>query len=256
MVQTLFNITHSSVGAQLLQAELGDLQIFYITEDNLIDVNLVKRGGIPIIFPQFGEKMGSKKHGFARDIIWDLTEEFKSADHTKIVYNCLIDESRFFNWKYNAKLTLEYSVSNTNLNIRFIVENVGSKMFEFTGGLHPYFRIKSRSHININGLELIDYIDKRGLKKEFSISSSDEIERLYLGNSNISFHNGYGNLKITATGFENWMIWNPGKELTKKIPDLPNDDWNKFICIEPIIFNNPKKLNPKEKFIGNLSISL
>jgi glucose-6-phosphate 1-epimerase len=51
------------------------------------------------------------------------------------------------------------------------------------------------------------------------------------------------------------MIWNPGEEGAKAIQDLPNDDWTKFICIEPII-SKPKILEPGELFIGELQIIL
>jgi len=51
------------------------------------------------------------------------------------------------------------------------------------------------------------------------------------------------------------MIWNPGEEGTKSINDLPNDEWSKFICIEPIIIK-PKILEPGELYIGELQITL
>ena len=52
------------------------------------------------------------------------------------------------------------------------------------------------------------------------------------------------------------MIWNPGQTLAKSIPDLPNNDWENFICIEPVIASKPKILKSGAIFDGILNIDI
>ena len=52
------------------------------------------------------------------------------------------------------------------------------------------------------------------------------------------------------------MIWNPGKSLAKSIPNLPNNDWKNFICIEPVIASKAKILRSGAIFDGMLNIDI
>ena len=63
-------------------------------------------------------------------------------------------------------------------------------------------------------------------------------------------------LELNQKGFDEWMIWNPGQALAKSMLDLPNKDWKKFICIEPVIASKPKLLESGAIFDGTLNINL
>jgi len=86
------------------------------------------------------------------------------------------------------------------------------------------------------------------------LNSDALVERQYMGNADIRFYNGSNWLKITASGFDSWMVWNPGTAGAKKISDLPDDDWDQFICIEPIILAEPKILLPGDAFNGEMVV--
>ena len=43
------------------------------------------------------------------------------------------------------------------------------------------------------------------------------------------------------------MIWNPSKDGAKKLEDLPDEDWSKFLSIKPVVISNPIVLKPHEK---------
>jgi D-hexose-6-phosphate mutarotase len=66
----------------------------------------------------------------------------------------------------------------------------------------------------------------------------------------------YNNVKLELSqkGFDQWMICSPGQELVKSIPDLPNNDWDKFIWIEPILASKPKILQPRAVFNSKLNV--
>jgi len=246
------SLKHISFGAQILQVKLGINELLYLSPLSQIDTKQTLRGGIPILFPQFGNL---KKHGFVRDRNWKLLNEENNPNDLFIEYEYVIDKDHFLDWKHSAKLNLKASVINNVFNITIQILNIGDTSFEFTGGLHPYFKIDSRSAIKINGLESTFFEDSFP-EISFELSSDRVIERLYFTNNDIYFYNGSDNLVIKSKGFDSWMIWNPGKEGTKYINDLPNEDWNMFLCIEPIVQNVPVLLKPQEIFNGEFVVQL
>ncbi|MDH6420918.1 D-hexose-6-phosphate mutarotase [Polynucleobacter sphagniphilus] len=46
------------------------------------------------------------------------------------------------------------------------------------------------------------------------------------------------------------------KKLAKVLIDLPNADWRRFICIEPLIASHPILLQPTKKWAGHLTIQV
>ncbi len=249
------SLKHISFGAQVLQVKLGINELLYLSPLSQIESKQTLRGGIPVLFPQFGNFGNLKKHGFVRDCNWKLVNEHRNQNDLFVEYEYVIDEDYFLDWKHSAKLNLKASVINSVFTTFIQILNTGSSSFEFTGGLHPYFKINSRSAIKINGLES-SYFEDSFPEINFELSGDRVIERLYFTNDDIYFYNGSDYLMIKSKGFESWMIWNPGMDMAKVMNDLPNDDWNKFICIEPIIKNNAILLKPNEIFEGELVVEL
>ncbi len=246
-------IEHISLGAQILQIKLGINDLLYFSSLNQIESRSPLRGGIPVIFPQFANCGNIKKHGFVRDYNWKLVNENKIQDKHFVEYEYQINEIDFPEWKHSAKLNLKAFVIDNIFKISIHILNNGKSSFEFTGGIHPYFKIQSRSSIKLKGLEFCNFEDSFP-EIQFNLLGENLIERLYFENNDIYFYNGFSNLLIKSTGFQNWMIWNPGKQGAKKIHDLPDDDWDKFLCIEPIVKNKPVLLNPNDKFKGKLVV--
>jgi glucose-6-phosphate 1-epimerase len=61
---------HQKTGGQILK--LGDtlyLSFLQTSSDS------PRRGGIPLVFPQFGNSGKLQKHGFARNVPWTLLQE-------------------------------------------------------------------------------------------------------------------------------------------------------------------------------------
>jgi glucose-6-phosphate 1-epimerase len=118
--------------------------------------------------------------------------------------------------------------------------------------LHPYFAISSRDQIAIDGLKAAKFSDSYP-DIPFDLNGSALIERLYESNNLVKFYNGDYWITLKSKCFDNWMIWNPGEVGGASIHDLPDEHWDKFICIEPVI-THPKTLAPGELFIGELQI--
>ena len=252
VINNFDKLIHTCLGAQILSAKfIKDKNIFYKSPIN--DFGKTYRGGVPVIFPQFANNGSLKKHGFVRDIAWELMYEYQDEEQSIIEYDCYIVPDIYPEWPYNAKLSLFCTMSSNSISIKLFVINTDNKAFTFNGGLHPYFAISSREQLAINGLEDISYSDSFP-DIPFNLNGNSLIERLYDSKEPIQFYNGENWLTIKSSGFNSWMIWNPGQKGAASINDLPNEDYSKFICIEPVI-TNPKTLAPGELFIGELHIS-
>jgi glucose-6-phosphate 1-epimerase len=244
------------LGAQLHSAEiLEGVEIFYSSP--LIKKNNIIRGGVPIIFPQFGNVGRLKKHGFARDLNWVKLYSKIINEEEIVKYSLITSKYKSLNWDFEAKLSLTFKlIKNVSLSINLNIQNIGNEIFSFTGGLHPYFFIKNRKNLKIYGLEDSEYIDTDPSINSFHLNGDSGIERLFLTNSDIEVYTGYKTLMLTIEGFENWMVWNPGISGAKYIEDLPDNDWDKFVCIEPLVNNKSIMLCPNEIFNGELKIKV
>ena len=138
------------------------------------------------------------------------------------------------------------------------IENTGSTSFSFTGGLHPYFYVPSVLKCSVEGLKSTSFTDKHKAihSKGILNFTTSEFERLYHVNTPLKLTYDNVVLELNQKGFDEWMIWNPGQTLAKSIPDLPNNDWENFICIEPVISSKPKTLKSGAIFDGVLNIDV
>lgn len=252
----MHQILHESKGAQVLHAALeSGLELLYLSP--LVDVypdNPI-RGGIPLMFPQFGDFGPLRKHGFVRDLQWNLVTETEDAEVKNISYALDIKAADFPDWPFDACLQFNARLSLQTLSIDWSVQNTGAQAFNFTEGFHPYFAISSRKDILVNGLEDLPFRDSFPGENAYELNTDRLVERQYVGNADICFYNGSHWLKITASGFDSWMVWNPGKVGATKISDLPDEDWDKFICIEPIVLSKPIFLEPGKTFNAQLTVS-
>ena len=79
-------------------------------------------------------------------------------------------------------------------------------------------------------------------------------EQLYEECPLLILNTGGSLLRCTASGFDQWMIWNPGEVGGNALGDLPVGDWRRFVCVEPVCVNKPIVLAPDASFEGTLQI--
>lgn len=247
-------LSYNIIGAQLLESQMHNTPIFY--KSSIVNHTHTKRGGVPILFPQFANIGGLKKHGWVRDVEWLLLKDHKDKDCHLLEFSLLLDPK--INWPHSAKLSYKVKQLKNTLSLILKIENTGSASFTFTGGLHPYFYVPSVLECSVEGLNSVFFTDKYKATHSDDILkfTTSEFERLFHGNKPVKLTYDNVVLELHQKGFDEWMIWNPGQTLAKSIPDLPNKDWEKFICIEPVIASRPKLLEPGNIFDGTLNINL
>lgn len=271
------NILHQKFGAQILQ--VSPCNIFYISPknlpsdlSNLDSKEVVHRGGIPILFPQFADRGKLTKHGFVRNVNWDLISKTTNGNIEVIEYQLVINKGDQSSWPYSAKLIyqVEHNSFSNEISAKLSIENTGDEMFTWTGGLHPYFALDDLETTKVQGLQNYSVENRYDASKvkqedEFVTFSEDVYECLFIKpvesttnptNSSVKIITNSRVINISSVNFDNWMVWNPGKEGAKALSDMPSDEWNKFVCVEPVIVSSPKEIKPGETFSGQMNINI
>jgi glucose-6-phosphate 1-epimerase len=256
------NLLQEAFGAQILQAQYdAKSPIFYLSP--ISKSGIPRRGGVPILFPQFADHGPFAKHGFARNLEWECIERFDDGglqEGTSSLYCLELAPNVVSGWDHHARLDFFTHISANELVLTLKVTNLGLSSFAWTGGLHPYFYVDDLLKARLFGLAgstLIDRYDSRNTIDHCpSITFNDEpCECLYQSNLPVRLETQERAMKLSSTGFSEWMIWNPGSVDSVHFADLPLGDWRHFICVEPVNVINPILIEPRKEFCGSLSIS-
>lgn len=225
-----------------------------------LDGSKAIRGGVPVIFPQFGPGE-MVKHGFARTARWRVHARDGDAKITLALAEgdlASVPES----WKgvrFELLLVVEL-VADDQLRLDLVVSNTGDADFRFQGGLHPYFSVGDLAAVAVDGLEGQKFADKVGggdghVQRDALVTFQNEHDRVYahpaapvlvkLGASKA--------VKIETTGYDSIVTWNPGEAKGLPMGDL-GAHWPHFVCVEPFyLWGQP--LAPSAKFRAGCILS-
>lgn len=210
------------------------------------------RGGIPVIFPQFGTGP-LPKHGLLRTRRWSLVSHTESAASFRITD----DESSRFLWPYSflAELSVELSVA---LRVRLAITNTGDSRFTFSAALHNYFAVDSIDSARVVGLAGLTYIDKtaagtRCPEESPALQICSETDRVYgAGPRQVSITSAVGSssTSIEAHNFGDWVVWNPWRDASAAIGDMQPEDYRHMLCVEAARVTDPVELEPGATWVG------
>jgi glucose-6-phosphate 1-epimerase len=222
------------------------------------------RGGIPIVFPWFGDRHGDRHdgqagpmHGFARISEWDLAFAAMAGDELHLAFTLAPNQLSqslgydHFRLSYRVsigrELTLELVVMNDSGNGGSPTsataqddQVTGGAPLLFEEALHTYFTVADARQISIDGLGGTTFIDKvDGMKRKLQPAGALKLEgrtdRPYLNtDSTCVLHDPAGSRRIVIakSGSRTTVVWNPWNELTAKMPDMEPDAWLHMTCIE------------------------
>jgi glucose-6-phosphate 1-epimerase len=106
--------------------------------------------------------------------------------------------------------------------MRYTVANTGDAPFDFACALHTYFLVDDFAHTTLEGLP-----------GESPLHFGPPLDNIYPAPSALTLHPGAGTLRLEQEGFTEFVVWNPGAEAAAKLTDLADDEWPRFVCIEP-----------------------
>jgi len=254
----------SLYGGQLLSWKSADgTELLYLSPIAEFTKGKAIRGGIPIVFPQFGANGPLPSHGFARTSFWKAIDSaVEKNGKLKLVIQLSSNPDSIKIWPHEFELTLTIRLSEA-LELELKTENKGSAPFNFQSLLHTYFQVPDITKVRIDGLGGAKYTDFLREKHSFSeppglIAVNRFTDQVYLGAPNKVelMLDGTRRLVIEKSNFRDLVFWNPWIEKTKSFKDLPAESYKQFVCLEAGNIDPVLSLAPAETHLSTHSLRL
>ncbi|MEO6061720.1 MAG: D-hexose-6-phosphate mutarotase [Thermoflexales bacterium] len=221
------------------------------------------RGGVPVIFPQFGGFGPLPFHGFARGLVWDLVAAASHPDdghphglgdgEAMAEFVLRDSEATLAVWPHAFRATLTVHAGGPRLRVALGVTNTGAQPFSFTAALHTYIRVADLAQTTLKGLAGLSYLDHQNgdvvrIQSEPNIGFSGPVDRIYYDVPGaIVAHEADRLLRIEAGGFPDAVVWTPWTEAVK---NLEPDGYRQFVCVEAAAVQTPIVLAPGRRWAG------
>ncbi|GAU29452.1 hypothetical protein TSUD_227170 [Trifolium subterraneum] len=263
--------TVSMHGGQVLswKTERGEELLFTSTKAIYTPPKPV-RGGIPICFPQFGNRGTLEQHGFARNKIWVIDQNpppLSTDPNGKACIDLLLkpseDDMKIWPHSFEFRLRVRLAADG-HLILISRIRNVNGKPFSFSFAFHTYFSISDISEVRLEGLETLDYLDNLYQKERFTeqgdaLTFESEVDRVYLDSSDmvaVLDHEKKRTFVIRKEGLPDVVVWNPWEKKSKSIVDFGDEEYKQMLCVDGAAVGKPITLKPGEEWTGRLELSV
>lgn len=210
------------------------------------------RGGVPVIFPQFGGNGSLPKHGFVRKMDWDLL----SADQSSARFGLNDSPASRELWPYRFTCALAVRLADHAIEIELSVTNPGEEPFSFTAALHTYLRVAEIRETWVEGLGGCAYLDTVGpyterVQSEETLRFTGEVDRIYWKPPRrLVLHEKERLLTLESETFPHAVVWNPWIEKSAALADMEAEGYRRMLCIEAVATGSPILLQPGQRWIG------
>jgi len=234
-------------GAHLISWRGADgLERLFCSAQSALDGSRAIRGGVPVIFPQFAERGEGMRHGFARVSNWRVADtgvENGWAFAVLALEPGDLAPEHAAAWPHGFALALRVAIHANQLSMRLDVRNAGNDAFAFAAALHTYHLVGDIGTVRINGVE----------REELAIMG--KFDRVYEGvTPPLALIDGGIMLTVRQEGFTDAVVWNPGAEDAAALADMADEEYRRFVCVEPTLLNGPT-LQPGERWVGEYHVS-
>lgn len=220
------------------------------------------RGGIPVVFPQFGQPDTTlAQHGFARTSFWDWSCSCGESDSGKVVFTLTDSVATQRVWPHAFKLFFTVELTSTSLRCHLLVRNPegNAGSFPCQALLHTYVRLPHDiSDLRVQGFQGHRYVDKMAageVRDEISelVTVDCETDRIYLSSSTaeipdltlLSKGSPFMTVAKKAAISEledgkscqplaaDVVLWNAWVDKSAALPDLGSGAYKSYVCVEP-----------------------
>jgi glucose-6-phosphate 1-epimerase len=233
-------ITVSLFGAHLLSWKTADgKERLFVSSKTPLDGSKAIRGGVPVIFPQFNVRGPGLRHGFARVSTWRLSGQGGDGGSSFIEFSLNqgdLSAEHAQAWPHAFDLTLRFTLHGDALEIDYTVRNSGAQDFPFGVALHTYYDVGNLDATSISGLQHQQYTDHHlnTRTQEYpALHFTEKHDRLYQSTPSVTLNTADATLRLEQQGFSEWVVWNPGQDDAKALVDLADEEYLRFVCIEP-----------------------
>lgn len=229
-------------GAQVLSWTPKDAEpVLYTSPKAVMEPGKPLRGGIPICWPWFGDDSDNPdhpRHGFARTRFWELTHAESGASNARLEFRLPQDNETRALFPHDCEVTVVIAIGD-KLSVALKTKNTGEELFRIGGALHTYLTVGDINRVQIEGLTECPYRDcvpdepVDGFQ-DTPLKIEGEIDRVYRSMASVLLRdlNQSRSVFVDKSGSRSTVVWNPWIESSKTIRDLPDRDYQEFVCIE------------------------
>lgn len=240
----------------------------YLSPNTRFESGQAIRGGVPVVFPQFNTRGVLPRHGFARTCRWAVVEEEPgdasgaSAHANACSVTLELQNHKVIKalWPYAFGCALTVALQDDSLVMTLTVRNKGNKPFSFQAALHTYLAIGAIDGVKLSGLEGRDFEDctaagGNSIQRHTPLQPYEAIDRIYFNApEQLQLQSALGQTELLHKGFKDVVVWNPGGAAAACPPDLPQDGFRQFLCVEAAVIGAPVQLGPDQAWSGTQSI--
>jgi len=218
----------------------GEEPVLYMSPAAVIEQGKPIRGGIPICWPWFGPHAADPTkpaHGFVRTERWSVDEVTADKDRVELVLGLAANGGSLMMWPHEFALRLRVSVGPM-LEVGLTVQNTGVDAWTMTGALHTYLCVGDVTRVIIRGLHGTEFFEGRlspeKRRQQGAVRIAQEVDRVYVSDAAVEVEDPAQRrtLVIEKSGSHSTVVWNPWIEKSKRLPDLPDNAYPDFLCIE------------------------
>jgi len=223
------------------------------------------RGGIPVIFPQFGDGP-LPKHGLVRTRAWTVERTALGADGAVMLTLRLEDDAQTRAcWPHPFSLQLTVSLG-LDLALDFTVTNPGPAPLPFQAVLHTYFQVGAIAQTGLSGLQGTAFDDFLNpgpaaaprAEARAIVEFDRETDLVYINAPDRVVLDDRGNqrkITIVKSGLSDIVVWNPWIEKSKRLDDFGDDEYQRMVCVETGCIRAPPALAPGAQWSGRTSFA-
>ncbi len=256
-------ITACTRGAHLMTWTTNGIERLWMSPLSGCDRPDAIRGGVPVLFPQFGTFGDLPKHGFARTAQWRQVPTVGASSGPALSFELTDSEATLAIWPHRFHARLDIAASAEVLTMTLTITNRGADTAHFTGGLHTYLTVAD-SAATIDGLDGYRCWDGASTSSpHFAEPVSGPFRALDCQDRVVAGAGQFapvvlrdavlGTVRVTGQGFDNRVVWNPGPG--HGLPDVVAGDEAHFVCIEPATVE-PVALGPGGTWVASQHLSL
>lgn len=204
-----------------------------------LDGSRAIRGGVPLIFPQFGARGDGLRHGFARVCHWRQGGHGRDGEEAYAVFELAaadLPADLAAAWPHAFELSFRVALQADTLSLALSVRNTGQAPFPFSAALHSYFLVEQLDACRLAGLQHVRYSDESGavaLQEEAELGFADKLDRIYYQlPAPLLLRADGAALRLEQDGFTDAVVWNPGAADAAALSDMEDEEYRRFVCVE------------------------
>eukprot|EP01127_Copromyxa_protea_P001409 TRINITY_DN1140_c0_g1_i2.p1 TRINITY_DN1140_c0_g1~~TRINITY_DN1140_c0_g1_i2.p1 ORF type:complete len:303 (-),score=52.20 TRINITY_DN1140_c0_g1_i2:96-1004(-) len=237
-------------------------EMMFVSSKSIFSREKSIRGGIPVIFPQFGPGP-LPQHGFARTELWSVVSSAvgDNGNEVTLVLELHSSEATRKIWPHDFVLvqtiTLSYNATEkSRLFQQLEVRNTGTTSFDFTTALHTYFAVSDVKQTQVVGLQNLTYFDKvknnPAEQIQERLTFANVTDNVYYNAPNkVLIIDDNARIYISKSNLPDMVVWNGWEKGAKAMADMGDDDWVKYVCCEVAAVQNPVALEPSQTWSGS-----